>query len=136
VLPPDEPPRPRELELRERDDALRERDDALRDLAAPPLDDFFDDAEDLRAPLLRDPPELDDFAPLARDLPPLLFERELVDREPDDFEPDDFAREPDDFAREPPDLRALLLRLDPEDEEEPELALAPPSIDHLPDMTR
>jgi hypothetical protein len=98
-------------------------------LAAPPLDDFFDDAEDLRAPLLRDAPELDDLALLARDLLPLLFERELVDLDPDDFEPDD-------FAREPPDLRAPLLRDDPEDEDEPELALAPPSIDHLPDMTR
>jgi len=99
-------------------------------LAAPPAEDFFD-AADLRAPLLRDAPEPDDLALLARDLLPLLLERELVEPEPDDL-----AREPDNFDREPLDLGALLLRLDPEDEEEPELALAPPSTDHLPDITR
>jgi hypothetical protein len=101
-------------------------------LAAPPPFDVFD-VDDLRAPLLRAPPELDDLALLDRELLPLLF-----DRDPADFdrELDDFACEPEDFARELPDLRAPLLRLDPEDDDEPELADAPPSIDHLPDMTR
>jgi hypothetical protein len=119
----------RELELRERDDDVRERVPLLRDFVPPA--DFFE-PDDLRAPLLREAPELDDFALLARDLPPLLFERDAVDREPDDF-----AREPDDFVREPLDLPAApLLRLEPDEEEEPELALALPSIDHLPDITR
>jgi hypothetical protein len=94
----------------------------------------------LRAPLLRDAPEPEDFALLARDLPPLLFERDAVEREPADFdrEADDFAREPLDL-RVPLDLRALpLLRDEPDDEldEPPELALVLPSIDHLPDITR
>jgi hypothetical protein len=129
----------REVDRRDRDDVLRERVPLLRAFAAPPDDDFFE-AGDLRAPLLRDAPEPEDFALLARDLPPLLFERDAVEREPVGFdrEADDFAREPLDL-RVPLDLRALpLLRDEPDDEldEPPELALVLPSIDHLPDITR
>jgi hypothetical protein len=94
---------------------LRERE--------PLLDDFFAD-EVLRAPLLRDEAAPDDLGRLAPDLLALLFERDA----------DDFAREPDDLAREPLDLRALALL--PLDDDEPELALALPSIDHLPVITR
>jgi hypothetical protein len=93
----------------------------LRDLDAPP-DGFFAD-EVLRAPLLRDEAAPDDFARLVPDLLALLFEREAVDREPDDL------------AREPLDFRAPPLPPAP-DEAEPELALALPSIDHLPVITR
>jgi hypothetical protein len=92
-------------------------------LAAPPDDELLpllDD--DLRAPLERLEPELDDLARLEPDLLalPLLLEREPLERLLLDL-------------RAPP-----LLRDDDPDEDEPELvpAVALPSIVHLPDMTR
>jgi hypothetical protein len=115
---------------------LRERDDVLReDLAAPPPAALPRDADEaLRAPLERVEPEVDDLARAALDLAPPLFAFDEVEREPDDFAREPLDRELDDFAREPPDLRAPLLREDDEPELVPALAL--PSIDHLPDITR
>jgi hypothetical protein len=117
---------------------LRERDDVLReDLAAPPPAALPRDADEaLRAPLERVEPEVDDLARAALDLAPPLFAFDDVEREPDDFAREPLDRELDDFAREPADLRAPLLREDEDDEPEPVPALALPSIDHLPDITR
>ena len=115
---------------------LREREPLLReDLAAPPLAALPRDADEaLRAPLERVEPEVDDLARAALDLAPPLFAFDEVEREPDDLAREPLDRELDDFAREPPDLRAPLLREDDEPELVPALAL--PSIDHLPDITR
>ena len=119
--------RPRELEL------VRERPPLLRGFRAGALADFVADPElpdDLRAaPLPLEPAE-----DLARDAlaflaaPPLLL-RLAVEREALDFAAEDLRAPLDFFVR-----LALLFR--PDVELLPELALALPSIVHLPDITR
>lgn len=113
----------------------RGRDVALRDFVPPAEAAFVREADarvgDLRAPLARLEPVLDDLAVTAAGLAPALFARDAAERGLEDF-----AREPVDFARDPLDLRALLLREDPDDEPEAELVLALLSIVHLPDITR
>jgi len=111
-----EPPRRRALLPRDREGVLREDFERLAV--------GFLGAADLFAALLRDAPAVDDFARVdAAFLALLRFgaERLAAGR----FAVDRFAD----------DLRAPLLRLDP-DEDEEVLVLALPSIDHLPDMTR
>jgi hypothetical protein len=111
-----EPPRRRALLPRDREPPLRDREDVLRGFAAPA--DFF--AAGLRAVDERLLPPPDDLARDALDFFAVL--RLAVDRLADDL------RAPLDFFAAPP-------RLEPEDDE-PELALALPSIDHWPVMTR
>jgi hypothetical protein len=93
----------------------------LRDFLTPDAD--FVPEEPLRAPLERDP-EPEDLARVDEDL-----------LDPLDLRPPDFAFEPDerdgDVLLEP-----LLARDEEERLELPELALALPSIVHLPDITR
>jgi hypothetical protein len=94
----------------------------LRDFLTPDAD--FVPEEPLRAPLERLDPEPEDLARVDEDL-----------LDPLDLRPPDFAFEPDerdaDVLREP-----LLARDEEERLELPELALALPSIVHLPDITR
>jgi hypothetical protein len=119
------PPRERVPDERER--VPVPRPEALRgDLDAPvPLDALF-------APDARLEPVLDDAAREDVDLRPVDFAAEPVglaraevEREPVGFARDVLDRVPDD---RPP--RPELL------DDEPELVLASPSTDHLPDMTR
>jgi hypothetical protein len=106
------PPEPAAPALLERELLARD-DDALR----PPLPARAVDAA-LRPPLLR--PEVDEA------LRPPLLPAELVDA----LRPALLRPELEDALRPP------LLRPELDEDEDPDDALAPPSIVHLPDMTR
>ena len=115
---------------------LRERDAVLRDLVAAlrgdfeaPVEVFFARAvDDLRAPVERPAPDVDDLADDVRDFVPLLFARDELARELADL-----ARPPDGFERNALVLRAPPLRAD----DAPDvLAPDPSAAVHFPDMTR
>jgi hypothetical protein len=116
---------------------LRERDAVLRDLVAALRGDFEAPVEalfaravdDLRAPVERPAPDVDDLADDVRDFVPLLFAR------------DELARELAGLARAPDvlDRDALVLRAPPlfdEDDAPDVLAPDPSAAVHFPDMTR
>jgi hypothetical protein len=115
---------------------LRERDAVLRDLVAAlrgdfeaPVEVFFARVgDDLRAPVERPAPDVDDLADDVRDFVPLLFARDELARELADL-----ARAPEDLDRDALVLRAPPLRAD----DAPDvLAPDPSAAVHFPDMTR